>query len=172
MKKLFVSALVLVAGLFLIYLSSHSVGIKVGQPVPDWSLVNQKGNREKLSDYRGQVVLINFWATWCPPCVFEMPSLQRLYHQFEGKNFKVLAVAVDEGGWGAIGAFLKRVPVEFPLFWDQTGAVADLYGVSRLPESYLIDPQGLVIKRFSGPVEWDSPETVRLIEQLTEPLRN
>lgn len=164
--------MVLIAGVFLVYLSSHSTGIKAGQPAPDWSLVNNRGNTEKLSDYQGQVVLLNFWATWCPPCVFEMPSMQRLYRRFEGKKFRVLAVAVDEGGWGAIRSFLKRIPVEFPLFWDQTGSVADLYGVSRLPESYLIDSKGIVVRRFSGPVEWDSPEIVRLIEQLTGPLRN
>ena len=173
MKKLFVSVFVLIAGIVLIILSTRQPeGPRVGQVAPGWSLVSEKGETKRLSDYRGQVILLNFWATWCPPCVFEMPSLQRLHRQFLGKKFRVVAVGVDENGWSAIRSFLRKSPVEFDLFWDQTAAVSELYGVSHLPESYLINQEGIIIKRFSGPVEWDSPEIVQIIERLTEPLRN
>lgn len=89
-----------------------------------------------------------------------MPSLERLYHQLQPENFTVLAVSVDEDGWGPVQAFGKRFGLSFPIVLDLKADVASRYGVFQLPESYLIDPDGTVVKEYQGPREWDQPEIV------------
>ncbi|MDO8461609.1 MAG: TlpA disulfide reductase family protein [Deltaproteobacteria bacterium] len=156
--------LLLGAGLFL--LRPFPERVKSGSLAPDWNLQGQGALAKKLSDYRGKVVLLNFWATWCPPCRAEMPSLQRLQGLLGEKGFQILAVSVDEEGWPVIQSFLKVVPVSFPVFWDERAEASEAYGVSRLPESFLIDQKGIVVRRYTGPRDWDAPEVVREIEAL------
>ncbi|MDT8404810.1 TlpA disulfide reductase family protein [Sulfuriflexus sp.] len=128
----------------------------------DFELDGEDGRTYRLSDYRGQVVLINFWATWCPPCRYEMPSLERLWQQVKGKGVVILAINVGEDE-DTIFEFMGQYPMTFPLPMDQDGKVIKAYPVMGLPTSYIISPQGQVTHRAVGSREWDD---AGLIEQL------
>lgn len=135
-------------------------GIREGDVAPNFNLPERDGKILKLSDFRSQTVLLNFWATGCPPCVLEMPSLDRLGRIMGQDDFKVLAISIDYEGWPRINEFLKKVPLSFPILLDKSADVAALYGTFVLPESYLIGPDGIVIKKYHGPREWDKKSMV------------
>lgn len=159
--------LILLSALSIWYVTKgyHS-GPKEGSQAPDFSLPNQAGQNQSLSQFSKQVVLLNFWATWCAPCVSEMASLDRLYQKYKDKGFIVLAVSVDEEGWKVIDEFLKKIPVTFPILLDVDYKAADQYGSYRVPESYLINKQGQVVEKILGAREWDAPEMTSRIEKL------
>lgn len=157
---LFFVALVVYFG----YLLPQRQGIHDGDVAPVFALPNAQGEMQRLSDYRGKTVLLNFWATWCPPCVWEMPSLNHLRKILAKEAFEVIAVSIDEGGWPVIQAFQKRVSLAFPVLLDITTEVAALYGTYQLPESYLIGPDGMVIKKYLGPREWDREDMIAEIK--------
>ncbi|MCE9625808.1 MAG: TlpA family protein disulfide reductase, partial [Deltaproteobacteria bacterium] len=125
--------LVAVAGLYLLFRRDLTSGPKISARAPEFSLPNREGKSVALSSFRGKVVLLNFWATWCGPCQQEMPSLEALAQHFQGKDFTVLGVSLDEEGWQAIDGFLKEVPVGFPILLDAQQATSDLYQVFRIP---------------------------------------
>jgi len=131
---------------------------------PDFSLKSESGKIYHLADLRGQVVVINFWATWCPPCRREMPSMQRMWQKIKGKGITVLAVNVGEDA-DTIFEFLGAYPVDFPLLMDQDGSVIKRYPVTGLPTTYIVNPQGMVTHRAVGSREWDDP---RLYKRLLE----
>lgn len=110
---------------------------------PDFKLTDMAGNVVQLSDYRGKVVLVNFWATWCPPCVMEMPTIQDRYAKYGGNKFAVLAVDVDETEL-PVQAFIARNGLSFPVVIDEGAEIYQLYQVRGLPSSYLIDEQGVI----------------------------
>lgn len=143
-------------------------GVSEGSLAPSFSLASQGGVLTTLDRYRGRVVLLNFWATWCPPCVQEVPSLEMLKRQMEGKAFQILAVSVDEEGWPAIQQFLKKVPVTMMILLDARGDIASRYGVDFLPVSLLIDKTGRILKRFVGPRDWTEARTVEEIKKYVE----
>lgn len=128
----------------------------------DFELTGEDGRNYRLSDYRGQVVLINFWASWCPPCRYEMPALERLWQQVRDKGIVILAVNVGEDR-DTIFEFMGQYPMSFPLPMDLKGEVVKSYPVTGLPTSYVVDPEGLVTHRAVGGREWDAPQ---LIQQL------
>jgi peroxiredoxin len=151
--KVLLILLIVVALTYFAYLHQSNSGVKVGALAPNFTLPGRTGS-VSLSDYRGKTVLLNFWATWCPPCAREMPSLEALKKLLEGRPFQLVAVSVDEGGWAAVDAFLRRLPMTMMILSDAKGDVASLYGTFRLPESYLIDKEGKVIKKYTGPEDW------------------
>ena len=115
-----------------------------------------------LQSFKGKVVLVNFWATWCPPCRDELPSLTRLAQSYDPKSFVVLAVSEDEG-WGPVDSFLgKEAP--FTLALDEGQKVAHVWGTSKYPESYLVDASGTVRLKFVGPRDWADPNMSTVIE--------
>jgi thiol-disulfide isomerase/thioredoxin len=118
-----------------------------------------------LEDYRGRVVLVNFWASWCAPCVIEMPGMQRLQEAMAGKPFTLLAVNVEESP-GTVWKFAAKVRIQFPLLLDRDGQTASDWGIDIYPTSFLIDPQGRVQYVAYGPREWDAPEMIQAIEGL------
>lgn len=144
----------------------YKPGPKEGSVAPPFSLTNASGQSVSLQQYSKQLVLVNFWATWCSPCVSEMASLERLYQKYKDQGFVVLAISVDEDGWKSIDAFLKKHPVTFPILLDSEFHVAELYGTYRIPESYLIDNKGQIVEKILGAKEWDSPEVLAKIEKL------
>ncbi len=148
------------------YLLPSQHGVQPGDEAPIFALPDQEGKVVRLSDFRGQTVLLNIWATWCPPCVWEMPSLNHLHKILAADNFKVLALSVDEGGWPVILQFMNRVPLSFPVLWDAKTEVAGFYGTYQLPESYLIGPNGKVLKKYMGPQEWDREDVIAEIKAL------
>jgi len=136
-----------------------------GIDTPTLLLEDLGGRSHTLEDYRGQVVLVNFWASWCAPCIVEMPSMQRLKQTMTGRPFSILAVNVKESK-GTIWKFLNKVKVDFTLLRDSDGQVAKDWQVNVYPASYLIDPTGKIRYVAYGPRQWDSPEIVQLIEEL------
>lgn len=149
------------------YFRRENSGLKPGVRAPSFSLASRTGV-VTLKDYSGQVVLVNFWATWCPPCASEMPSLERLNQRMSGKKFKILAVSLDEEGWPAIDRFIKKIPLRMTVLMDARGDVASEYGTSFLPESYLIDRQGVIVQKYSGPRDWLDPQIVLEIETYVQ----
>jgi peroxiredoxin len=129
---------------------------------PDFTLTSESGKTYHLADFRGQVVLVNFWATWCPPCRREMPSMERMWNKIKGKGVEVLAINVGEDA-DTIFEFLGAYPVSFPLLMDRDGSVVKQFPVTGLPTTYIVDPQGKVVYRTVGSREWDDP---KLYEQL------
>ncbi len=134
------------------------------RPAPPSPFFAPGGERRTLADFRGRVVLVNFWATWCAPCLREMPSLQRLQTRLAGPGFTVLALAQDLKGWPVIEPFIRRLGLgSLPVFHDRQAAFGRALRVRGLPTSVLFDRAGNVLGRLEGIAEWDSPEAVALL---------
>jgi thiol-disulfide isomerase/thioredoxin len=131
----------------------------------DFSLVDLQGNAHALSDSRGKVVLVNFWASWCPPCIREMPGMQRLQQVLAEQPFAILAVNVGEKKY-KVWKFVKLVNFNLPVLLDEHSETFADWGISVLPTSLLLDSRGNVRCRVQGDLPWDSEEVVSLIEQL------
>jgi len=140
--------------------------VKEGKPVPDISVSSLKNVPLKLSDLKGKVVLLNFWATWCPPCREEMPSMMKLNSAMSGKPFEMIAISIDEGGVPDIESFFKTSGYSLPTYTDPGGAAQKAYGITGVPESFVIDKNGVLVKKVIGPLAWDSPETISFLEGL------
>lgn len=133
---------------------------------PDFTLNDINGKKTTLSEFRGKVVLLNFWATWCGPCRAEMPSLNNLYNEFKDKGFVVLAVSVDTSE-KPVRSFIKDLKLSFPVLMDKNKAVSfDEYGVFGLPTTFLIDKSGIITEKIMGEMRWDSPRMKEKISRL------
>jgi peroxiredoxin len=135
----------------------------VGKQAPDFVLADISGLKTRLSDLKGEVVLVNFWATWCPPCREEIPSMAALNRLMAGKPFRMLAISIDQGGKGAVKAFFKESGLTIPVLLDSDGSVGKLYGITGVPETFVIDRKGVIIKKFIGPLDWSAPEVVNFL---------
>ena len=135
---------------------------QIGHPAPDFTVADGS-TRIHLADYRGKVVLLNFWATWCAPCIQEMPSLEALHHAMP--SVAVLAVSVDEDA-EAYSNFLVRRHIDLITVRDPGESAARLYHSEGWPETYIIDRQGVIRRKFIGPQEWESPEIVGFLKSL------
>ncbi len=134
-------------------------------PAPDFELRDIDGKVHRLSDYRGKVVVLNFWATWCPPCREEMPSMELARQMIRGEDIVILAVNVGEDE-DTIFRFTGDYPVEFPLLVDREAKVIRSYPVIGLPTTYVIDPRGYVTHRAVGSREWDDPALLDKLRAL------
>ncbi len=135
---------------------------------PDFELTGLDGKRVKLSSLRGKVVLLNFWATWCPPCVEEIPSLVALRGALKGKGFELVTVSVDEE-LPVLKAFLQKHlkhPADLPVLSDPQKRSAAAFGTEKFPETYLIDAQGVIRQKYIYKRDWSSRESVACIESL------
>jgi peroxiredoxin len=149
-------------------LPSPGVGVEVGLLAPDFKIKNLKGGLTGLSDYKGKVVLINFWATWCGPCRAEMPSMEALYRGYHRDDFEILAVSIDTGGEPPVRAFIEDFGFTFPVLMDHQFTVNDRYQVRVVPTSILIDRRGVVARRLLGAKDWDEPDTRTLVDKLVQ----
>ncbi|AAZ96225.1 thioredoxin family protein [Thiobacillus denitrificans ATCC 25259] len=143
---------------------AHSLTMQAPKPAPALKLTDLDGKPHDLAKLRGKVVLVNFWATWCPPCRREMPSMERLKQALAGEPFVVLAVDVGEDA-DTIEAFtsqLGAVP-SFPILLDTTSRAMQAWKVAGLPTTYLVDPRGRIVARAIGGREFDHPDLVRVI---------
>ncbi len=132
----------------------------------DFTLQDTRGKAHHFSDYRGKVVLLNFWATWCRECTGEIPSLNRLQDRLGPKGFTVLSISEDDSE-KALTRFLRKNPVYFPVLKDPEKKVGfDLYAVVGLPANFLIDKDGYIVGTFFGPRDWSSDENTKMIERL------
>lgn len=137
-----------------------------GKPAPEFTLNDLSGRPVQLSSLRGKVVLLNFWATWCPPCREEIPSMVRLNQVMQGKPFQMVAVSIDEGGKDAVEAFFRKGGVSLPTLLDTDGAVARRYGTTGVPETFVIDAKGVILKKVLGPMDWSAPEVLAALEEI------
>ena len=142
--------------------------VLAGSPAPDFSLPKLDGDMVRLSDYRGKVVFLNIWATWCSPCREEMPSMEKLYQQMKGEDFEILAVSIDILGAKAVAPFVKELKLSFPTLLDPDGTVKRLYSTTGVPESFIIDKNGVVTVKIIGPRDWGSPEAVKVLKDLAQ----
>jgi len=134
---------------------------------PDFELTDIDGKVHRLSDYRGKVLIINFWATWCPPCREEMPSMQRAWNALKPEGLVMLAINVGEDE-DAIFQFTGRYPVSFPLLMDSGSMVIGKWPVRGLPTTFVVDPQGRLVFRAIGGREWDDAALLDLVRALNE----
>lgn len=137
-------------------------------PEPTFELQDLGKQSRRLADYRGKVVLVNFWASWCPSCVVEMPTLQRLQNAMAGKPFTVLAVDVGESA-AKVWSFTSRLDLHFPVLLDPEGDTASDWQVDTYPSSFLIDAKGVVRYVAVGERHWDDPGILQTVRTLIEP---
>jgi peroxiredoxin len=137
---------------------------RIGSAAPDFT-VKDSDRTVQLSQFKGQVVLLNFWATWCPPCVEEMPSLVEMQRQMKGRNIMVLAVSIDVDE-KAYHQFVKEHGVNLLTVRDPEQKTANLYGTHGWPETYVIDRNGVIRRKFIGPVDWTDPEITSYLGKL------
>lgn len=138
-------------------------------PAPDFSLPELGGGSRSLDDYRGKVVLLHFWATFCAPCRAEIPDLEALWQRYRTQGLVVVGIAADRGNARAVQRFAGEAGVTFPVLLDPDGAVRSRYEVTVLPMSYLVGHDGRLSGRVAGSREWNSPGGRQVIESLLVP---
>ena len=138
-----------------------------GAPAPNFTLPDLNGKMVSLADYKGQVVLLNIWATWCGPCVEEMPSMEKLHQELKDEKFVILAVSIDESGAKAVRPFMKKHKLSFPALIDSAGTINTLYQTTGVPESFIIDKQWAVyVEEIIGPRDWAADGAIRYFRSL------
>ncbi len=144
--------------------------VEARRPVPPLRFVDGDGKPRALADFRGRVILLNLWATWCPPCRKEMPNLDRLQEQLGGPDFEVVALSIDRGGLFAVQSFFDEMDLRhLKIYVDASAEAMAALGAVGLPTTLLVDRSGRERWRVVGPVEWDKPE---VIERLRRYLKN
>ena len=132
----------------------------------DFNLRSLSGKRFRFSSLKDKVVLLNFWATWCPPCKKEMPSMERLYREYKSSGFEVVAVALDKSSPVAVSQFAKELGISFITLHDPDGITSNLYSVSGIPYSYLVNREGKIVFRVVGELDWDDEKVKSTVEDL------
>jgi thiol-disulfide isomerase/thioredoxin len=151
--------------------------IEVGGTAPSFHATDLRSGRPiTLADYHGKVILLNVWATWCPPCRVEMPSMERLHQKLAGTDFRIVAVSVDgdafysaeREGPREIMAFVNQMGLHFDILHDPSGAIRTSYQTTGVPESFVIDRDGVIVKKVIGAAEWDGPVNETIIRRLID----
>ena len=149
--------------------------VTVGTVAPEFEVNDLDGGIARLSDHKGEVVLVNIWATWCLPCLIEMPSMERLYQEIGEDGFEIMAVSIDAelGGFdlagrpgGDIQVFADSLGLTFTMLHDPSGGIEHLYRTTGVPETFLIGRDGIIYKKVAGGTEWDAPQNKELIQRL------
>ena len=141
---------------------------KKGVDAPAFTLPGLDGSMVSLADYKGKTVLLNIWATWCPPCVAEMPSMEKLYQELKNEDFEILAVSIDVTGSNEVAPFMKKHSLSFPALIDTQGTLKDLYQATGVPESFIIDKDGIIAEKIIGPREWATPDVINYFRNLIQ----
>jgi peroxiredoxin len=133
---------------------------------PNLTIADRSGEKIDLSKAKGKLVIIHFWATWCPPCVEEVPALSRFWEKYKGRDdIALYTISVDKD-WKTIDKFNAKIPNKLPLYIDPNETTAKRFGTSQYPETYIVNKNGRVLERVPGAVSWDDPEIRKRIEQL------
>jgi len=149
--------------------------VEIGSKAPEFTATDLRANKPAtIADYRGKVVLVNIWATWCPPCRAEMPSMEKLYKKLPGTDFRIAAVSVDGDAFhpegseppSGIMAFANNLGLTFDILHDPSGDIRKAYDIFGVPESYLIDRDGVIVKRVIGAADWNTGDNEMLIRRL------
>jgi thiol-disulfide isomerase/thioredoxin len=149
----------------------HDVArVEVGAQAPDFKAIDlATGDSVSLRErYRGAVTLVNVWATWCVPCRVEMPSMEKLYQSLAPRGFKIAAVSIDEGSPQDVQSFGQELGLSFDLLQDRSTKVQEIYQTTGVPESFLLNRQGIIVKRVIGAHDWSSPVNRGLVERLLD----
>jgi peroxiredoxin len=173
MSRQWIAVLCLASGIglgawALVHFSPEQVRVEVGAVAPDYRVYDlARGDTISLrARYKGQVTLVNIWATWCVPCRAEMPAMQRAYDTLAAKGLKIAAVSIDVTGPESVRQFTDALGLKFDILQDQRGDIQTAYQTTGVPESFLLNRQGVIVKRVIGAHEWDSPVNRALIERL------
>lgn len=143
--------------------------IGVGSAAPVFHAIDLRtGKPASLEDYRGKVLLLNIWATYCQPCRVEMPAIERLSRRMQGTDFHVLAVSVDVVDSTEVNAFVRQLALTFDVLHDRQGTISQQYQTTGVPESFVIDRHGVIVKKVIGAAEWDGPVNDVLIRRLLD----
>ena len=151
------------------YLRRQMVPVALGSEAPNFTAVtvDSAPRLKSLADYRGQVVMVNVWATWCLPCRVEMPSIEALHRDYAPKGFKVLAVSVDDPGRAeTISAFVEQYKLTFEILHDPDKKIVEQYDILGYPETFIIGRDGVIRKKLLSATDWNSPEHRALVERL------
>ena len=141
-----------------VLLSEDIFQVQPGANAPNFTAVRlETGDTVTLADYEGEVVLLNLWATWCGPCRVEMPSMERLYEELGPEGLKIVAVSVDQIGGDQVLEFANELELTFDILHDRSGQIELDYQATGLPETLILDREGVIVHKEIGPVEWDSP---------------
>ena len=147
-----------------------SVGVIKVPPTKDPVRINLKdlnGKNVSLADFKGQIVFLNFWTTWCPTCRIEMPSMEKLYQKLKNKDFAMVTINLQESA-SQVKAFFKEFKLTFTALLDSNGEVGASFGIRAIPTTYILDKTGRIIGLVNGPREWDSKEAIALFENLID----
>ena len=139
-----------------------------GAEAPDFSLPDLNGKMVRLADQKGKVVFLNIWATWCPPCVEEMPSMEKLYQQLKGEDFEILAVSLDKNGAEAVLPFMKKHKLNFTALIDTEETLKYKYQTTGVPETFIIDQNGIIVEKVIGPRDWAASEVIGYFRKLIQ----
>jgi peroxiredoxin len=170
MRSLILVVVILLVGLA-VYITTNlptTRSVAAGDAAPDFLLEDTAGNQVSLAALRGKVVLVNFWATWCPPCRDEMPAMERLNEVMAGDDFVMLAINTEEKGRTIVPEFLKKTPYTFRILFDDKQVVQQQYGVYKFPESFVIRKDGTIDQKIIGPLDWSSTKTIAYFKGLTK----
>ncbi len=140
-----------------------------GPAMPDYKAKNLDGSEFDLKSKKGTVMLLNLWATWCGPCRFEIPELEKLHAKYAGQGFQVIGISLDESGAQAVNAYLKEKPIQYPIVLDSEGKMANILNASVLPTSVLVDRDGNMVWKSVGIVSLGDTEMTKAIEQALKP---
>ena len=142
--------------------------VDIGSPAPNFTLLDLEGREVSLSDFRGKVVFLNVWATWCPPCRDEMPSMQGVYEDLKGDHFEMLATSIDAGEVRIVRGFMEDLGLTFPALHDRNSQVYKLYQAKGVPETFIIDHRGIVAAKYPGALDWNRPNNRKVLEDLID----
>ena len=175
MSKQWIFAGLIVAGVaagatIMTKVGSEVAPVQVGATAPGFRAVDlATGDTVSLRErYRGKVTLVNIWATWCVPCRVEMPAMEQLYTALAPRGFAIAAVSIDEGGPDDVRAFGQELKLSFDLLQDRSGRIQQTYQTTGVPESFLLDRRGVIVKRIIGAHDWNSPANRALVERLLD----
>jgi cytochrome c biogenesis protein CcmG/thiol:disulfide interchange protein DsbE len=177
-RKQWIAVLLIIGGLglgaaALVRFSPEGNRVEVGARAPDFSAIDlATGDSVSLRErYKGQVTMVNIWATWCIPCRVEMPAMQTVYDSLREKGFRIAAVSIDEGNATEVRNFAAELGLTFDILHDPSGRIQQIYQTTGVPESFLLDRDGVIVKRVIGAHDWSAPVNRQLVERLLDPQR-
>ncbi len=162
----FLGLIVLLQVKYSIFNQAARPRLEKGVVAPDFTFPDLNGKMVSLSDFRGKVVFLNIWATWCPSCVEEMPSMEKLYQEMKGEDFEILAVSIDVQGAKIVIPFIEKYKLSFPALIDSGGRIKRLYQTTGVPETFIIDKEGIIVQKIIGPRDWSSADAFRYFRNL------
>ncbi len=162
MKKLILILTIFMIGLFQV--SYSKTGIQIGNKLPNFEYYNLMGGKMDSKDLEGKAIMLNFWATWCPPCRQEMPSIEKLYKKYKkNSNFEIVAISVDQGTSIKVANFIKENKYTFPVYFDEKGKLGRKFLIRSIPTTFIINSEGIIIDKKLGAEDWSKLKIESLI---------